>query len=107
MNDNNSDSSSQATQKPKTDWKSREIGALWLKGEGDKQRATGSIKSNGQDVQVVMFREKNKKSPNGPDYRLYVSVPVETSATMKVVGASSALAPENKAAEADTSTALF
>lgn len=115
MNNTNQTNTTQANtndQKPKTDWKSREVGALWLKGEGDKQRATGSIKSNGQEVQVVMFREKNKKSPNGPDYRLYLSVAPEQQQV--ATGASpskqqgdpskQSSAPTN---DADTSTALF
>ena len=109
MNDNNS-TSSQTDQKPKTDWKSREVGALWLQGEGEKQRATGSIKSNGQEVQVVMFRERNKKSPNGPDYRLYLSVPPEQGLGVKPEATASvktALVAQAQTSEVDTSTALF
>lgn len=104
MNETKSNNS-QTDQKPKTDWKSREMGAFWLKGEGDKQRATGSIKFNGQEVQVVMFRERNKKSPNGPDYRMYLSVPTEQSAAKQA--APKAAATQTQAAEVDTSTALF
>lgn len=64
----------------KTDWKKNELGALWKresKGSGEKY-LTGTLKLQetvqaGQEIQVIIFSNKTKKSENHPDFRVYIS----------------------------------
>jgi len=68
--------------KKNSDWKEREVGALWKK-EGQSQNYySGRIdlsKIKDQDkVQVVGFANKSKKEyPNSPDVILYVAAIAE------------------------------
>lgn len=60
----------------KTNYKELELGAFWVKtSKTNKKYCTGNLKFKGEEVAVVMFKEENKKSPNAPDYRVYLSVP--------------------------------
>lgn len=80
----------------KTSNKDREIGALWLKtSAAGNQFCSGTVKMGDEVVSVVMFREKaeNKKNPNQPDYRIYLSTPRDGQA-----------APAAKAAPAKAAT---
>lgn len=64
----------------KTDWKKNEIGVLWKR----KAKASGesyftgtltfqeAVKS-GQQIQVILFSNKSKKTDNQPDVRVYIS----------------------------------
>ena len=64
----------------KTDWKKNELGALWKresKTSGEKY-LTGTLKFQeavqaGQEIQVIVFSNKTKKSENQPDVRVYIS----------------------------------
>jgi uncharacterized protein (DUF736 family) len=72
----------------KTDWAKRDIGALW-KREGKNQKyLSGYVKVEGsdQEVKVVVFANKNKNdNERAPDYRIYISAPLETQGSAKTV----------------------
>ena len=64
-----------------SDWKEREVGALW-KQEGKKSNyCTGYIVSDelGNKVRqrVIMFANKNKSNEKSPDFILYISKDME------------------------------
>lgn len=64
------------------EWSKRDIGALW-KREGQNQKyLSGYIKVDElgieKEIKVVVFSNKNKNNnEKAPDYRIYVSKPVE------------------------------
>jgi uncharacterized protein (DUF736 family) len=66
----------------KNDWEKRELGALWTKvsqGSG-KKYFSGHIKVESdfgeeKKINVVAFHNKDKKSENQPDFRIYLSKP--------------------------------
>jgi len=61
-------------QKTNTDWKKRELGALWKKEGKSQNYFSGRVKINGANVNIVGFANKSKeKSPNSPDVILYTS----------------------------------
>jgi len=64
------------------DWDKREVGALWTKTSqsSGKKYFSGHFKMENEfgeekKVQVVAFYNKDKKSENQPDFRIYVSRP--------------------------------
>lgn len=65
-----------------TDWSKRDIGALW-KREGQNQKyLSGYIKVDElgieKEVKVVVFSNKNKNNNDkAPDYRIYISKPLQ------------------------------
>jgi len=66
------------------EWEKREIGALWTKTSqsSGKKYFSGHFKIQtefGEDkkIPVVAFFNKDKKSENAPDFRIYVSRPAE------------------------------
>lgn len=69
--------------KKTSEWKEREIGALWKKEGANQNYYSGRIdiakfNSEGGKLQVVGFANKNKKEyPNSPDVILYFSPPME------------------------------
>jgi len=64
--------------------KNQELGALWKK----KSKAGMSFLSgyindhDGQRIDIVVFANGNKKNEKAPDYRLYVSKPLENKQTV-------------------------
>jgi len=57
-----------------TDWKKRELGALWKKEGKSQNYFSGRVKINGANVNIVGFANKSKDSnPNSPDVILYTS----------------------------------
>lgn len=67
----------------KSDWKEREIGALW-KREGKNQRfLSGKITLNDEVVNVVVYVNKFKEKDNQPDFRIYKDRPMEQTASDK------------------------
>jgi len=83
----------------KNDWEKRELGALWTKvsqGSG-KKYFSGHIKVESdfgeeKKINVVAFHNKDKKSENQPDFRIYLSKPRPSEGdaeTAETVGASS------------------
>jgi|TARA_R100000664_G_C2747642_1_gene135141 uncharacterized protein (DUF736 family) len=72
------------------EWEKREIGALWTKTSqaSGKKYFSGHFKIQtefGEDkkVPVVAFFNKDKKSENSPDFRIYLSKPAETQTETK------------------------
>lgn len=82
MNTNNTNNNNQ------NDWAKRDIGALW-KREGQSQKyLSGYVKIDDmgveKEVKVVVFANKNKNNnEKAPDYRIYVSKPLEGAASIK------------------------
>lgn len=93
-----------------SDWKEREVGALW-KQEGKKSNyCTGYIVSDelGNKVRqrVIMFANKNKSNEKSPDFILYISKDMENNNNQQT-GAKRAAPPEEyvkapKSARTDT-----
>ena len=72
------------------EWEKGEIGALWTKTSqaSGKKYFSGHFKIQtefGEDkkVPVVAFFNKDKKSENSPDFRIYLSKPAETQTETK------------------------
>ena len=55
------------------EWEKREVGALWTQTEFGEDKK----------VPVVAFFNKDKKSENSPDFRIYLSKPAETQTETK------------------------
>jgi len=52
------------------------IGSLWEKGGKKGKFFSGSIKQmNGQELQIVVFKNDKGDNPKRPDYRIYLSEP--------------------------------
>lgn len=68
MSDTNTDTNG------KTDWSKRELGALWKKKSATQTYLSGHLSfEDGERMNVIIFSNKNKKSENAPDFRVYVS----------------------------------
>ena len=72
------------------EWEKREIGALWTKTSQASGKKYFSVHFKiqtefGEDkkVPVVAFFNKDKKSENSPDFRIYLSKPAETQTETK------------------------
>jgi len=68
--------------KTSNDWDKREVGALWTKTSqsSGKKYFSGHFKMENEfgeekKIQVVAFYNKDKKSENQPDFRIYISRP--------------------------------
>ena len=66
-----------------SDWKKREIGALWRR-EGKNQKYLSGKVTLGefgeeQTFQVVIYSNKFKEKDNQPDFRIYKSEPAKSS----------------------------
>lgn len=66
------------------DWDKREVGALWTKTSqsSGKKFFSGHFKietefGEERKIPVVAFFNKDKKSENAPDFRIYLSRPAE------------------------------
>jgi hypothetical protein len=70
------------------EWSKRDMGALW-KREGKSQKyLSGYVKFDEfgveREVKIVVFSNKSKKdNAKAPDYRIYLSTPVEENKTSK------------------------
>jgi len=68
--------------KKNSEWKEREVGALWKKEGSNQNYYSGRINlkkfSDKDQINIVGFANKNKKDyPNSPDVVLYYSPPME------------------------------
>ena len=62
----------------KSEWRERELGALWIKqGNSAKDYMTGHCSINDEKVSVVVFKNTNKTSERAPDYVIYKHKPRE------------------------------
>jgi hypothetical protein len=69
-------------EKKNSDWKEREVGALWKKEGSSQNYYSGKIDlskhKDSDSIRVVGFANKSKKEyPNAPDVVLYYSPPME------------------------------
>ncbi|MAF43690.1 MAG: hypothetical protein CMI54_05940 [Parcubacteria group bacterium] len=60
----------------KTDWKEREVGALWKKESATQKFFSGHVKivdDDGEEtlVKVVVFSNRHKSKDSHPDFRIY------------------------------------
>tara|TARA_Y100000310_G_scaffold342038_1_gene443469 strand:+ start:300 stop:614 length:315 start_codon:yes stop_codon:yes gene_type:complete len=70
------------TNKTNNEWDKRELGALWTKQSqsSGKKYFSGHIKietdfGEEKKINVVAFHNRDKKSENSPDFRIYLSRP--------------------------------
>ena len=70
------------TNKANNEWDKRELGALWTKTSqsSGKKYFSGHIKietdfGEEKKINVVAFHNRDKKSENSPDFRIYLSRP--------------------------------
>jgi len=73
MNENNN---------AKSDWSKRDVGALWKREGKNQNYLSGYIKAEDlgleKEIKIVVFSNKNKKdNQKAPDYRIYISKPIE------------------------------
>ena len=62
----------------KSEWRERELGALWIKqGNSSKDYMTGHCSVNDEKISVVVFKNNNKSSDRAPDYVFYKHKPRE------------------------------
>ena len=62
----------------KSEWRERELGALWIKqGNSSKDYMTGHCSVNDEKISVVGFKNNNKSSDRAPDYVIYKHKPRE------------------------------
>jgi hypothetical protein len=62
------------TNNEKTDWREREVGALWKKEGRNQKYLTGHVKGeDGEMTKLVIFSNKHKNAENQPDFRIYRS----------------------------------
>ena len=71
------------TNKANNEWDKRELGALWTRESqsSGKKYFSGHIKietdfGEEKKINVVAFHNRDKKSENSPDFRIYLSRPV-------------------------------
>tara|TARA_B100001094_G_scaffold332630_1_gene405562 strand:+ start:140 stop:409 length:270 start_codon:yes stop_codon:yes gene_type:complete len=57
--------------KVKSEWRERELGALWIKQGSSKDYMTGHCSVNNERISVVVFKNNNKSSDRAPDYVIY------------------------------------
>lgn len=69
----------------KTNWKEKELGALWDRGG----KWSGKITINGETINLICFPNSSKANPSAPDIRIYrsdsSSAPASTAAPKSVV----------------------
>ena len=61
--------SEQTSSEKSSEWKEREIGALWKRDGKNQSYLTGKLK----DQQVIVFENTNKRSDKAPDFIMYES----------------------------------
>ena len=56
----------------------RNIGALWSKkSKAGMNFLSGNVEINGEKIEIVVFKNTDKKNENGPDFRILLSTPYE------------------------------
>lgn len=89
------------------EWKERELGALWVKNGRSGDFLSGHCSVDGQRVEMVVFRNKNKTSDKAPDYILYKSKPMEGNSFVKKTPIQNANASSASEDESDEVPALL
>jgi len=69
---------SNSEQNNNSDWKEREIGALWKRESSNQKYLSGKVKVNGEELGVVIFTNRYKEEGSKqPDFRVYLERPRE------------------------------
>jgi len=89
------------------EWRERELGALWVKNGKSSDFLSGHVLMEGQRVDLVVFRNKNKTSDRAPDYILYKSKPMEGNSFVKKTPIQNANASSANEDESDEVPALL
>jgi uncharacterized protein (DUF736 family) len=81
MNNNNNNNNNE-----KSEWAKRDVGALWKRESATQKYLSGYVKVDElgieRELKIVVFSNKNKNNnEKAPDYRIYVSKPLEKSLT--------------------------
>ena len=75
----------------KSEWRERELGALWIKqGNSSKDYMTGHCSVNDEKISVVVFKNNNKSSDRAPDYVIYKHKPREEEGAPSAASSASA-----------------
>ena len=98
------------TNKANNEWDKRELGALWTRESqsSGKKYFSGHIKietdfGEEKKINVVAFHNRDKKSENSPDFRIYLSRP----APEKEAGGGEAATPAATPAVEESAEALL
>lgn len=51
-----------------------ELGALWIKENNNSKYLTGYIDLGNEKLNIVIFKNKNKKSDKAPDYKIFKKI---------------------------------
>ena len=101
-------------EKQESKWRSRELGALWVRSGKNQKYLSGTINVEtmpgvSEPVKVVVFTNKNReKNERAPDYVVYRSEdPVEKVAQEAAQEVSSASASENQESSEEIPEELF
>jgi uncharacterized protein (DUF736 family) len=96
-----------------SDWDKREVGALWTKTSqsSGKKYFSGHFKMENEfgeekKVSVVAFYNKDKKSENQPDFRIYLSRPASEQTSTQQDAPTKTAEKEAVATEDDGDTLL-
>ena len=88
------------TNKTNNEWDKRELGALWTRESqsSGKKYFSGHIKietdfGEEKKINVVAFHNRDKKSENSPDFRIYLSRPAPEKAGGEELATASTEAP--------------
>jgi len=78
-------------QQPQSDWKKRELGALWTKvaKKTGAKYLRGKLKLETGEINVMVFPTKEKRNENSPDFVIYLddSVPQNSGGNQEVQAA--------------------
>ena len=73
-------------EQPKSDWKERELGALWTK-ESSKDGSkflTGEVVVNGETIKIIVYKNKDKgDNEKAPSMRIYRDRPFQKTESKK------------------------
>jgi len=89
------------------EWKERELGALWVKSGRSGDFLTGHCLVDGNRVEMVVFRNKNKTSDKAPDYIMYKSKALEGDHIIKKTPIQSTNTSDSSEEESDEVPALL
>jgi len=97
--------SNQTQEKQESKWRSRELGALWVRSGKNQKYLSGSINIETmpgvtENIKVVVFTNKNReKNEKAPDYVLYRSEDQEQKADLETAAAQAAQEVASKSSQ--------
>lgn len=89
------------------EWRERELGALWVKNGRSGDFLSGHCLVDGNRIEMVVFRNKNKTSDKAPDYILYKSKPMEGNSVVRKTPIQNANTSSTSEDESDEVPALL